>query len=356
LERKPEEQLEKLRAEGAEIYSISRLNTFNQCPYQFYLNYIKGEKGINNCWAILGGALHGALESCVKNGSDESIVKEAIQKELDNLDMLGIDFPRDKDGGSVIRENWIANMTRFADEWKTPKGKFETEKFVLFKVGENQYMQGYIDLLRFDGEKEVTIYDYKTSSKYTGEHLIEAQRQLVIYAMAMEEFGYKVNAAGWVFIKYGDTSWLQKNGKTGHKVSEWRKVGSEMKNYIRKDLEKLGYDEVDIEAYLYNLIVNNSFDGLPEEVQNKYKTKPYVQYCDLSEETRKECFEYIRNTIEKISEYGDEENKYEPCDIERQSFFCNSLCGYGNTGKCRYYNEYRDKAQETSDEMRDLFG
>ena len=93
-----------------------------QCPYQAYLNYIEREQSKPNAWAILGGHIHDALESCVKDGADTSVIRKSIDKELMNLEMLDIDFPSES-----IRENWIKNMTMFADAFKTPKGKFETE-------------------------------------------------------------------------------------------------------------------------------------------------------------------------------------------------------------------------------------
>ena len=128
MERIEDERLVKLREQGAHIYSISRLNTMNQCPYQAYLTYIKKEEQNSNIWAIVGGATHDALQTCIDTGCDESIILKTIQKELEDLDLLGIDFPLDKQGNSTIRNNWITNMTRFAKEFKIPKSNIEIVK------------------------------------------------------------------------------------------------------------------------------------------------------------------------------------------------------------------------------------
>ena len=355
MEREQDERLQKLRDKGAAIYSISRLNTMHQCPYQAYLNYVKGVKGLPSVWGELGGKVHDALQKCVDTGCDEKIVAEAIQKELENLDIIGIDFPKDKNGGSVIRENWISNMTRFAKEFKTPKGKFETEQLVLYKVRDGVYMQGYIDLIRHNPDGTIWILDWKTSSKFEKEHLKEAGRQLCLYAMAKEAEGYKVSAVMWYMLKYCEITWKLKNGKTKSKVCEWRKFAADMKTVVEKHLKEAGYDDMETESYLYKMIVDNTFDVLPDEVKELYTVRPYVQEYELTEEVRQECLDYINEMIDKYKEYGEDESKYEPCNIKNSSFFCAALCGYGGSGACKYYNQYREDFQREEDEFDSLF-
>ena len=50
---------------------------------------------------------------------------------------------------------------------------------------------------------------------------------------------------------------------------------------------------------------------------------------------------------------GTEEENYHTCDISKQSFFCNSLCGYGRE-KCKYYQDYCEQFVK-EDEDGDLF-
>ena len=354
MEREEDKRLKELRDAGAEIYSISRLNTMNQCPYQAYLNYVKNIKGSDNVWALLGGYLHDALQKCIDTGCSEDIVLDSIQKELDNLDIIGIDFPKDKNGGTVIRENWIANMTRFAKEFKTPVGNFETERLILFKVRDGVYMQGYIDLIRHNEDGTIWIIDWKTSSEFKGEHLKEAGRQLCLYAMAKEAEGYTVSKVSWCMLKYVDVSWQDKKGNTKHKISEWRKFGADMKSTVKKFLEDEGYDEMEVESYLYNMIVNNSFDQLPDVVKNRFTRMLYVQDYELTDEVREECLQYINDTIDKYQTYGEDENNYQPCDIAKEPFFCASLCSFGACGACKYYNEYREGFSQSKDDD-DLF-
>lgn len=356
-ERAVENRVEELRKNGANIYSISRLNCMNQCEYQAYLNYIANVPQDNNCWAVLGGRIHNALQDCVENGTDESCVMEAIGDELDTLNTVyGLDFPLDRNGKDTIRQNWINNMTCFAKAFKTPKGNFQTEQLVLYQVGENDWMQGYVDLIRLNDNGTMSIYDWKTSSQFTKDHLVEAGRQLCLYAMAKEAEGCKVDRVAWVMMKYCVVKWDQvlKNGsrKTKEKVCEWRNLGKDMRGIVEKALYDAGYDDFDTEIYLNDMVENNSLSGLPENIKNAFKVGIYVREYELTDDVRKECLDYIRKTIVKFKGKGRDETNFAPCDIEKNSFYCQSLCGYGGkSGKCKYWMDYCSKfSSETADE------
>lgn len=346
-------ELQQLFDEGAEVYSISRLNTINQCEYQAYLSYIKELPRRGNVWSNLGGSIHDALEKCVKGEANESILSKAIQDELDNLEILGLEFPLDRNGNPTLRDNWIANMTRFAKEFKTPKGNFETEKLVLLHWKDNIWIQGYIDLIRHNNDGSVYILDWKSSSQYDKKHLVEAGRQLVLYALAMQEQGYEVKRMSWVMLKYCVTKWTQKNGKPKEKISEWRNYIKDLRSVLSKKLTDMGYDEVDVDAMLFKAEQENSMDSLPEELRAQFKTLPYVRDYELTPEVIAECKQYIDDSIEKYHKCGSEEKNFEPCDIEKESFFCSSLCDFKDSCKYweKYCDEYRSKNEKTDENL-----
>lgn len=359
MEREEDKRLVELREQGVHIYSISRLNTMDQCPYQAYLSYIKKEEQKQNCWAVVGSATHDALQACIDTGCDTSIIAEAIKKELEDMDLLGIDFPLDRKGEPSIRNNWIANMSRFAKEFKTPKGNFETEKLILYPVPgrENTYMQGYIDLTKFNDDGTLSIYDWKTSSNFTKEHLVEVGRQLCLYALAKEAEGFTVKKISWVMLKYCVTTWKLKNGKTKEKVSEWRNLGKDMASVVEARLVDEGYSEMDIEIFIDQLKQTNDFSCLPDKIRVQFKTKIYVRDYEFSQENIDETLEYINKMIDKFEAYGDDEDNYKPCEINnKSSFFCSSLCGYGYE-KCMYYRDYCTQLQNMmgDNEDDDLF-
>ena len=351
--REENSQIKEILDSGGKIYSISRLNTINTCPYQAYLQYIKGAKQKNNVWAMLGGSIHDALERCI-HGADESIIKDAIQEELNMLDDLELDFPLDRNGNPSIRNNWIANMKLFAKHFKTPKGKFETEQLVLEQIGDSSWMQGYIDLIKYNDDGSIDIYDWKTSSQFDKAHLLEAGRQLIFYATIKRAEGYKIRKIAWIMLKYAMLVWTAKNGKKQTKVMEWRKVGTDLQDKMRKELVKLGYDDVNLDVYLDYLKEDNDLSRMPDEIKNNFKLYPYVREYDFTDELVSELMQYIKDNVQKFIDFGNDEKKYKPLDCDKNSFFCNNLCGYGSE-KCKYYAQYLQETLIDVDEEEDLF-
>ena len=356
MEREEQKVLQKIRDNGGEVYSISRLNTINQCPYQAYLQYVKGVNGKSNIWALAGNEIHTVLEKCIHGEIEDSksALRKAINDELDYANTLGIDFPLDRNDNPTIRNNWIANMTVFADHFKVPDGKFETEKFVLYPIDDKAWMQGYIDLIRYNDDGSIDIYDWKTSSQFDKNHLIEAGRQLIFYMLAMRRLNKTVKSINWVMLKYATISWMGKNGKTQTKTVEWRKVGTEMKKKVEKDMISAGYNDIDIEMRLQFLIEDGDFSRQVPEVQEKYKLSPYVRNYEITDERIEETLNYIKESIAKFREFGDVEDNYKPLDCYENSFFCHNLCSFGKE-KCRWYADYLVECEINDDEIDDLF-
>lgn len=357
MERVEDPRLQSLREAGARIYSISRLNTMAQCPYQSYLNYVKQEPQKMGIWSSLGGRCHDALQACIDTHCDESIILKAIQEELDDLEMIGVEFPLDKNGNPTIKNNYIANMTRFAKEFKTPKGKFETEQLIIYPIPNrpNCYMQGYIDVIKYENDSEISIIDWKTSSQFSGEHLIESGRQLVLYGLAKQAEGFKIKRLMWVMLKYCVTSWTLKNGKTKEKISEWRNLVKDLRSTIEKKLSDAGYDDFEIDMMLTEAQKDNTLDSLPEEIRSQFKTRIYVREYEFSQENIDETLDYICRMVDKYETAGEDEANYPPCEIDKKtSFFCNSLCGYGYE-KCKYYRDYCEQNINEKEDDDDLF-
>lgn len=354
-------RLQKLYDENVPVYSISRLNTIHQCPYSFWMNYVKHIKPPihGNVYSFIGSCQHDALEATL-HGADKSVVKDALNEELENLDLAGVDFPLDRNGKPTIRNNYIANMTRFAEEYEPLKGEYETEQLILCPVdinGKISYMQGYIDIIKKNDDGSIEIGDWKTSSQFDKNHLLQAGRQLCLYCLAKEHEGFEVSGVNWRMLKYCATTWLQKNGKPKTKVSEWRNLIKDLKSPIEKALSDLGYDEIDIEAYLQEGVESNSWEPFPQEIKDKFTTTPYVREYELTPEVREETVEYITSTIEDIEERGEDEINYPPCDISKDSFFCATLCEYGGkTGLCKHWVDYCNTLQkDDEDDIDDLF-
>lgn len=357
-DRAEDPRLVELRNQGKKIYSISKLNTIDQCPYQAYLNYIKKEPQKNeNIYGRLGGKTHDAIELYVHGKAKTEDIKAAIQAELNDLELFGVDFPLSKDGTPTIRNNWVANMMKFADNFTFDTSlDTTTEELILFPIDDDHYLMGYIDAYIKYEDNMVTLIDWKTSSNFDKAHLLSAGRQLIVYKMALEKLGYKVQNCCWCMLKYCETSYMQKNGKIKTKVSEWRNMISDLRSVIEKALVDLGYDPTDIECFITECLEKNSWEPFPKELQEQFKTSVYYRNYEITPELEAETLEYIHTNMDKFETLGDDEVAYSACDISKNSYFCATLCGYGgNSGQCKYYVDYCDKFEEKKDEFDDLF-
>lgn len=101
----------------------------------------------------------------------------------------------------------------------------------------------------------VTVIDYKTSSKYSGQDLKKNANQLLLYAIALEQEGYVVREVSWLMLKYCTVAG-KRNGST--------------KTIKRSELYE-----------------NQEFEPC------------FVKY-PYNDETKRECEEWIISTIEEI--------------------------------------------------------
>ena len=74
------------------------MNTFNTCQYEYFLTYIRKNKGQENVYSILGDAVHNVKEIIYQSSNKDitkgrQLMNNSINKALDNCNMLGISFP-----------------------------------------------------------------------------------------------------------------------------------------------------------------------------------------------------------------------------------------------------------------------
>ncbi len=136
-----------------------------------------------------------------------------------------------------------------------------------------------------------------------------------------------------------------------------------MAKYVESDLYDLGYEEVDVDSYLFDFKQSNSFDVLPENVRSLYKMKPCVYKYELTDEVKQECINYIDSTID-MWEKLDQTNEldFPPRSFEKLNskgekkpdyFFCTSLCGHFKN--CPHINDYLDQLTTSKEDDDDLF-
>lgn len=342
--REKQEVLEELWAQNIPVYSFSKLETINNCLYEAYLTYVKNlrDQQEPNVYSSLGSAIHDCLEAIMNGNATEEDLLPALQKELDNLDTLGVAFPKGRDGSDSIRNGWIIDMKNFCETYKAPKGKFETEAFFLYKTPAGNYLQGYIDLTRIRNDGTLEIYDYKTSSMYKGADVKSHSRQLTLYAMSKEQEGFTVNKIAWIFLKYVDVTYMGRKSSFSKRDTEIKRqierknLVKDLTSDIRQKLARIGMDEMEIDFAMDEALRTNT---IPEVVKDEYTIKPCVMYYEYNEDTRTEANEYFDSTIKRWENLlaSDDVDAFEPKPFTKlgrngkmsdDSFYDSALCGY----------------------------
>lgn len=338
-EREKSKILEKLKEEGKTVYSISRINSFNTCQYGYYRTYILRDRGKNNVYGIAGSEIHDAIEEIYLGEEKKDNMSQRLDDLLFKCDITGIDFPSEN-----IKNNWVNDMRHFANNFDLINKKVATEEFVVYEVDDGIYLQGYIDAIFKNEDNTVDIIDWKSSSRFAGKKLKDAGRQLLIYKDALEKTkGLKVKNIAWYMFKYVNVCSRYKNGNIKRKMCNRRRWVKEISKDIKKELKKLGNEEFIIEMLVDKAIEDNSLDGLPQDIQNKYWLEDCMVYYDYTDGKMQECKDYITNTVKKIeSKDRDNEKDWNPVKIDRGTeFFCKNLCGHREV--CPYLQKYLNK-------------
>lgn len=329
------EKIQQLRDEGNTIYSISRLNTIDECGWEYWQTYIEHLQGKDNIYGFTGTKIHKCLEN-IQEGIKVDFPLE-IKKMLDEAKFLDIVFPNEK-----IEEKWKKNIVSFAQNYRAPAyNKVETEKLFLVELN-GKYLQGIIDLVIYNEDETISIRDYKTSSKFSNADLEEKGRQLILYGLAMEQMGYKIKDLAWEMLKYVEISYKLKNGNIRTTISERGFVLEKLKSDIIKEMKALKkFDDLEIEMLVDTAIESNSFEPLPKSIKDKYTIKDYICYYDFTEERKNETKAFIKAKIDEIENFIDKKDWWEPKEITPYtSFYCQNLCNH--RGHCEYFQDFKE--------------
>lgn len=367
---RPEDaRLKELRDKGETIYSISRIDTINNCLQCAYRTYILKEKDKPNVYASAGSVIHEILENITNGKATEKDLLPGVRMELENLEALGIEFPKTSSGEDTIKANWVANMEHFCKTYIAPKNKkLTTEQLFIYTTPNGHYLQGYIDLQMTNKDGSISLFDYKSSTLYSTEEMKKHARQLILYALGKEQEGYKVKSASFIFLKYATVTFMGKKTKKSKEKTkivkniERRKLGQELSGYVYADLIEQGMDDFDAQIILDKFKNENIIEGvLPKSVSDNYKLTPYVVSVDLSETNKNECIKYIEDTIDLWEKLDpDNESEYPPKSFTKinksgkevpDTYFCTALCDHGD--KCPYLHDFLDSYNNEEDD--DLF-
>lgn len=193
-------------------FSFSRLNTYINCPKEWYMKYIEELDEKDNVYCQFGLLCHKLFEQYEKGEIPKDKVLKEYHKRFYNVVTDTEDEPtvaRLFDSGYTYFKNYLFDLPLI------PNGKIlGIEQKCEFNVCEFSFV-GYIDLLIEDDQKNIIIIDHKSADSPVGkkgnvlknkqEKFIELKRQLYLYSKYIyETYGKFPSHLAWNHFKSGD--------------------------------------------------------------------------------------------------------------------------------------------------------
>ena len=197
------------------IYSYSRIGCYFTCPRQYKFKYIEKPpiEKITGVEAFMGTTVHDTLEQCynlVRAGKSPDVEQlVAIYNNLwretlpDNLHIVKKDMTADdyKAIGETALRRYHCRYYPFDSDIT-----LGLERRVSFSLDdEGKYkLQGFIDRLSRDDSGLIRIQDYKTSGNLPTQPEIDAEAQLALYQIGVEEMWPDNNGIElvWHFLQF----------------------------------------------------------------------------------------------------------------------------------------------------------
>lgn len=201
-------------------WSFSRLNSFYNCPYEFFLHYIQCNKSENGFFGEYGTLIHTILEKYAKGELSLFELNQYYEEHFNEC--IPHNAPPNK--CVDIRQSYYDKGMEYLDNIDLYLENYEilgVEKKVNFKIKDKDFV-GYIDLLVRDKEtNEIIIIDHKSASikilkngsisKPDRRHFLEFKRQLYLYSIPIiKEYG-SVSKLKWNMFK--EQKWIEVSWK-----------------------------------------------------------------------------------------------------------------------------------------------
>lgn len=275
-----------------EVFSFSRISTFTNCPYSYYLAYVQYPKPYNeqNVYGEMGGICHECIEGLIKEELDIDAALDKFNEGLEDCDLLDMNFPSFKGDKELIKNNYTEAIKHYFDNYEQyveNPDKYAIEEYFEYTI-EGVRFRGYIDYYYIVGD---TLYciDFKTSSKFSKKELEKKKLQLIIYGLYLQD-------------KYPD-----KNIKCYFDMLKYIKG----KRGGLKERHKLDF-------------VETGDRGMVE--------------VEFNEENIEQLKTYISESMFEMDLLDKEcENDWKAMKDCKKSNFCRTLCGFRKT--CKYFNE-----------------
>lgn len=318
------------------VWSFSRIETYKQDKYEYFLKYVKKIPGDrqDSAYAPYGTLTHDIIEGVYNKEIAFNDIQNEFDKKSLELEMLGKKFDRtDEQKNDKIKKDYEICIKDCLRSVVPPRVPFKTELPIVVDIAQGIVLIGYIDLIEIDNGK-ITITDFKTSTIYSKADMQNKVAQLMLYAEAIRKKKKLENFDNiqiqYNFLKYTTVSYVQLNGKIKSRNIKRSEIGKNLSSIVGTFLKNKGYDEFDINVYKEQVENTNSLDGLPKEIQMMFTILPCIVKIELSNEIIENFKKGIVDTVQEIknkeAEYalsGDENIFWDKVDTSKSFYFAN---------------------------------
>lgn len=344
------------------IWSFSKLNSFSQDPYEWYLKYILKEpsdKDGQNAYGVYGNMVHDIMEDYYNGKIARNECLDVFKQKWEELSLLNLRFNYVDDASEKrLKEKYYIDLVDFFENFATIGQEHECEvpiDVLLENKNGREVFFGYIDFLSHQNDKYYII-DYKTSTIYAKNKMEEHARQLLLYAIGLRQReGCKAEdiKIGWNFLKYVTVVERLKSGGTKERNVERCELVSKLEVSIKKWLKNYSYSEDLFEQAK----ATNDFYSLPSEVTDKFTFHDCILTVDFNTDIEVKTIDSLIEECNKINNIVAEYNKTQDDSLfmweptARDEFWLYNLCSYSsNLHKPfkKYLEEKEKAASETS--------
>lgn len=198
------------------VWSFSRMNSYYNCPYEWYLHYYLCNHSEGGFFSEYGSLMHSILEKYAKGNLSLFELNQYYEEHFNE------EIPHDAPPNNYvdIRQSYYDKGVDYLDNIDLDLDSYEilgVEKKVEFELFGKKFI-GFIDLLVRDKQTgEIIIIDHKSASikilkngnisKSDQAHFLEFKRQLYLYSYPIiKEYG-KVSKLKWNMFK--DRRWIE---------------------------------------------------------------------------------------------------------------------------------------------------
>lgn len=261
-------------------FSISRVNTYLENPWEHWCKYIAEYKELpdpkRTQYMDRGTIFHTAME--IMAYQQGKLTKEQVSK-------LALEKHEHSPFCDEARESGLVAIERYLDNGDTVNFKdvIETEKEITCELENGHTFIGYVDAVVDNHDGTVSLIDYKTYSESPGEDKMKYSLQANMYMAVMEKLGYKVKDFSFECInprlKINKRNYIFKRIKfkyNQYRSDETFEQFCEIANMIGENPNLRMYippahRQPNVYDYLYKVYIGDIAEDLDEFIEKSFK-------------------------------------------------------------------------------------